>query len=515
MALEGKQVPKTRPFARSFGNYSALFRMAASLLIIVSGTAPLLSQAEGLMPTLDLESSTGQPDENTMTPITEITGSPLADAPLTSSAPANTPADDSLIPLISQPASGELTPLIAQPAASPTESEAGLELTPLHPDSASSVPASLPSLGTDATHPESASTASQNSGDSNFQLKGKASFKTEPTQSTPSVTASTTATGSKPALEKPKPEPTKTTDNKTDQLEKPIKPAKKPFQFSENLGQAIENTKSVFQDKAIKPVNYTSLPGIAVFAVLKHGNERVFGDLPVLFAREYAQRLSVKLPQTKIYNPVYTVDELRMQGLGHIYDQIMSYYVKTGAPEPTATDYLLKQISTNRPNISRIVFVEADVEFNRPDDSTHFLDRAKKLLTDDTPKELHYYVVSRLQIFDTEKPDFPLVWSGNWERTVNSNRFYNVTPSVYSDSDSQQAFSKVSRQMSQDMILVTPKTALMTPNTDTDVQGKLVSGKQPAFPNLPESQVAPKGLSHENKQAIERILQRQNEIGPK
>src|SRR5262249_51370126 len=151
-------------------------------------------------------------------------------------------------------------------------------------------------------------------------------------------------------------------------------------------------------------------------------------------------------------------------------------------PEPTATDYLLKQISTNRPTISRIVFVEADVEFNQPDASTHFLDRAKKLLTDDMPKETHYFVVSHLQIFDAEKPDFPLVWSGNSQRTVNSAHFYNVTPSVYGDSDSQQAFSKVSRQMSQEIILVTPKTALMTPNTETDVQGKLVSGKQPAFP---------------------------------
>jgi len=294
-----------------------------------------------------------------------------------------------------------------------------------------------------------------------------------------------------------------------------LKPERKPFRFNPDVGQAIQNAKGMLTgaEPGIKPVSYSPLPGIAVFAVLKHGNERIFGDLPVMFAREYAQRLGAKLPQTKIYNPIYTVDELRMQGLGHIYDQIMNYYIKTGAPEPTATDYLLKQISTNRPTISRLVFVEADVDFNHPDASTGLWDRTKLILTDDMPKQAKTFVVSHIQIFDAEKPDFPIVWSGNWQRSIKQDQFFNVTPSVYADSDSQQAFARVSRQMSEEMIYVTPKAAYMLPNVKTDIEGQLVSGKQATTSSLLDSQIVPKGLSHENKQAIERILQRQSNPG--
>jgi hypothetical protein len=51
------------------------------------------------------------------------------------------------------------------------------------------------------------------------------------------------------------------------------------------------------------------------------------------------------------------------------------------------------------------------------------------------------------------------------------------------------------------------------------VQGKIVpektsSEKEPAFPNLTEAKPASNRLSNENKQAIQRILQRQNAISP-
>ncbi len=296
--------------------------------------------------------------------------------------------------------------------------------------------------------------------------------------------------------------------------------ARKPLKISVDVSQAIQDAKNIFKPDAIKAVSYTPMPGIAVFAVVKHGNERVFGDLPTLFAREYAQRLGVKVPGTKIYNPIYTVDELRMQGLGHVYDQIMSYYIKTGAPEPTAMDYLLKQISANRPSITRVVFVEADVDFTHPDASTNLMDRVKLAMTDDTPKQMKYFVNSRLQIFDAEKPGFPVVWGGSWRRSVKMDQFYNVTPSVYTDSDSQQAFARVSRQMSQEILFLTPKEAYMIPQYDTAVQGELVNkglsaNSTQAFPNLPETQPQANGrLSNENKQAIERILERQNSIAP-
>lgn len=262
--------------------------------------------------------------------------------------------------------------------------------------------------------------------------------------------------------------------------------------------------------EGMKPVSYNPLPGIVVFPVIKHGNEKAFGDLPILFAREYAQKLELKIPDTRIYHPVYTVDELRMQGLGHVYDQIMAYYLKAGRPEPMAMDYLLKQLSNNSKTISRIVFVEADIDNTHPDQSTSVSDFVKQWMTDGTPKQMRYFVRSRLQIFNAEKPELPMVWSGNWSRTVKTNQFFNVTPSVFADSDSQQAFANISRQMSREILLATPKTAYMDPVYDTAVSGKLVSEQATqGLPNFSERKQLPGRITLENKEAIQRILKRQ------
>lgn len=287
------------------------------------------------------------------------------------------------------------------------------------------------------------------------------------------------------------------------------KPAKHKFSWS-NLGLS-----NPFQaENAMKPVSYTPLPGIAIFPVVKHGNETAFSDLPLIFAREYALKLEQKVPETKVFHPIYTVDELRIQGMGHVYDQVLQYYRKAGRPEPVALDYLLKQLGSHGHSVSRVIFVEADLDTGSPDASTGLIERAKALLTDATPTHMRYFVRSHLQVFDAEKPEFPMVWSGNWSRTVKNNQFFNVTPSVFADSDSQQAFAKVSREMSRELLYVTPKEAYMAPQYDTQVQGKLVSGKEAPFPNLTNMKPTDNPLTKENRQAIQRILQRQNTMGP-
>lgn len=297
-------------------------------------------------------------------------------------------------------------------------------------------------------------------------------------------------------------------------------PAQEPPAAAQAKPKFSFNFNPFQDDKAIKPISYSPLPGIAIFPVVKHGNDVAFGDLPLIFAREYAQRMELKVPETKVYHPIYTVDELRMQGLGHVYDQIMSYYRKAGRPEPMALDYLLKQLSTDGHPISRVIFVEADLDMSHPDSPTSVMERVKGLMTDDTPKQMRYFVHSRLQIFDAEKPDFPMVWGGSWTRSIKTNQFSNVTPSVFADSDSQQAFASVSREMSREIVYITPKAAYMEPQYDTSVQGKIVpekaasEEKEQPFPNLTETKPSPDQLSKENKQAIQRILQRQNAINP-
>jgi len=131
---------------------------------------------------------------------------------------------------------------------------------------------------------------------------------------------------------------------------------------------------------------------------------------------------------------------------------------------------------------------------------------------------MRYFVHSRLQIFDSEKPNFPMVWGGSWTRSIKTNQFSNVTASVFADSDSQQAFARLSREMSRELVYITPKAAYMEPQYDTSVQGKIVpekvSEKEQPFPNFTETKPASDHLSNENKQAIQRILQRQSAISP-
>lgn len=271
-------------------------------------------------------------------------------------------------------------------------------------------------------------------------------------------------------------------------------------------------SKLIPLESGIKPVAYTPLPGIVVFPVIKHGNEKAFGDLPLIFAREYAQRLELKVPETRIYHPVYTVDEIRMQGLGHVYDQIMKYYVKAGRPEPLAMDYLLKQLSNNSKAISRVVFVEADLDTTHPTQSTSVGDWVKQWTTDGLPKQMRYFVRSRMQIFDAESPEFPMVWGGSWVRSIKTDRFLNVTPSIYSDSDSQQAFAGLSRQMSREIILLTPKTAYMHPEYDLAVLGKLLPEAKTGHPtHFSEKNQGNATINAENQEAIHRILRRQNQ----
>jgi hypothetical protein len=281
--------------------------------------------------------------------------------------------------------------------------------------------------------------------------------------------------------------------------------------------EALGNILNPFYDEhAIKPVSYQPLSGIAIFPVLKSGDHKAFADVSVLFAREYAERMELKVPDTKIYNPVYTVDELRLRGLGHVYDKIVDYYSKAGRPEPTATDYLLKQLSSDGKPISRVIFVEANVDMNAQDTATSVIERVQGLMSDGTPKQSRAFVRTRIQMYDAESPNLPMVWGGSWNRTVKMDSYYNVTPSVFAESDSQQAFAKVSRQMSREMIYVMPKEAYMIPVYDTSVQGRLAGpdASETTFPNFTEAKASPNRVSEENKKAIQRILQRQNSISP-
>lgn len=446
-----------------------------ALCLCLSGAAWAVPEA-GMLPSLDLPAvSDGSPAmTQSITPISELTGNPIIEQPAEHTASGAESLAPSPLP---QPTEAE------QPTLKPKQSVTDIQQSP-------------------ATARGEAKPSPKQS------RKLEKSQKKAAAEAAKKVEAA-----AKPAEEQPAPRLEHQPELPAAEAIKPAiteaKAAKPKFSLA-NLGLS-----NPFQpENAIKPVSYAPLPGIAIFPVIKHGNDKAFSDLPLIFAREYALKMEQKVPETKVFHPIYTVDELRIQGMGHVYDQVMKYYLKAGRPEPAALDYLLKQLGSSGHSVSRVVFVEADLDTGHPDAATGLIDRAKALMTDGTPQQMRYFVRSHLQIFDAEKPDFPMVWSGSWSRTVKNNQFFNVTPSVFADSDSQQAFAKVSRDMSRELLYVTPKAAYMAPQYDTQVQGKLVSGKEQAFPNLTETNPNANQLTKENKQAIQRILQRQNAISP-
>lgn len=245
------------------------------------------------------------------------------------------------------------------------------------------------------------------------------------------------------------------------------------------LTPAVDTSDHAKTDQHIETVTYyTPIPAIAVFPVMRHGSERTFADIPVLFAREFALRLEDKAAGSRIINPVYGVERMRLKNVGYIYDQVMNYYLRAGRPEPLALDYLLRQIEDPDRPISRVVFVEAALDTNNPKEPKGLWgikDWAKRFLLEAEPMGMRYRVNGRVQVFDTEDPDIPKLWSFNWRRTVDTEDFYNVTPSVFDDLDSQRLLAGKARQMSRELLFIMPRDVYLDKHVETGVRAEILS----------------------------------------
>jgi hypothetical protein len=217
---------------------------------------------------------------------------------------------------------------------------------------------------------------------------------------------------------------------------------------------------------------------VLIFPVLPQNTAKAFGDLPILFSDEFAAELMHKAAPIQVHNPVYTLEEIKAQGLESTYRKIMEYYVRAHRPEPKALSFLLSELKDALGNtpIERVVFVESDFDINYMTKATKISDRIKQWTTDGIPKDSSYYLRSRIQVFDTTQPEMPMVWGNTWSGVVHGDQFYNMTPSVFHDSDSRMAFSKTSRWMSRQLMLTMSPLVLHHPydaTTDQNVQGKL------------------------------------------
>lgn len=237
--------------------------------------------------------------------------------------------------------------------------------------------------------------------------------------------------------------------------------------------KALSEVRDWHDLKNFKKVSYTPLAAVAIFPVIYHGTDKAFGDLAVLFSNEFANTLEQKAQGTKVLNPVYTVEELKIRGLDRVYQKVMDYYVKAGRPEPKALNYLLKELSADGRQIQRVAFVSAEADMNNYAKNYGISDRMKGWMTDSLPSEERYDIKSRIQIFDSANPELPLVWGFTWSRTMKANRVNNVTSSVYQDSDSVRSFSQASRWMSREILTVIPKHVYLEehPIVDESVDG--------------------------------------------
>lgn len=225
----------------------------------------------------------------------------------------------------------------------------------------------------------------------------------------------------------------------------------------------------------LTPLAYEAVPGILVLPIIRHSNDRVFSDLAMLFAREYAIQLKKMTPKTKIYNPALIQEDIHKRKLDALYEKVIHTYILAGAPDPVTTTYFSSLLEKEGQPISRIVFVDAELDTSHPSAAIGIIGRVKKLLTDATPSEIHYFVEARIQSFDVEKDELPLLWRHSWRRPIVHSKFFNITPSVYDGADSEQALATVSRNMCKELFLITPRSAYMAPVYETSVQGKLAS----------------------------------------
>ncbi len=285
-------------------------------------------------------------------------------------------------------------------------------------------------------------------------------------------------------------------------------------QDPKNKTASTEANKNKKPQKVKKPkeaVVYHDLPAMVVFPVLRHGNEKAFADVAIVFANEFANKLEKKFPHTRIHNPVYSVEQLRVRGLSQVYNQMMDFYIKAGRPEPKALSYLLDELADDGQDIGRAVFIEADIDLHHQQRSFRPKDVFKKLYMDALPNEQRYYVNSRVKVYDTNNPHHPLVWSTTWSHPVKTTGLYNVTASVYQDSDSLSTFSLVSRIMSRIVIGSSPKKTYRqgTTEVDTLVAGEIygTKGKTGASSTQKPSKTNP--LSNTDRHAIQRLLQKQ------
>lgn len=225
---------------------------------------------------------------------------------------------------------------------------------------------------------------------------------------------------------------------------------------------------------------YTELPGILVLPIIPPMANKAFHDSSVMVANSLAEGLSQKLKETTVHQPYYTLQNLHHQGFDKLYKQLNDEYYQSGSPSPTLTQYLLDKLqpTSATPPIHRIIFVQSNVNMNQPDKSYHIMDIFNRLVNDEPSNTPRYLLDTRVKVYDSTSPHLTMLWQGRWTEPVKTQRFANISVSIFDTSDARAAFQKASNRISKVLMLRAPKNSYMQPNTQPVTTATRLNGRR-------------------------------------
>lgn len=226
---------------------------------------------------------------------------------------------------------------------------------------------------------------------------------------------------------------------------------------------------------------YYSVPGILVLPIIPPASQHAFHDSAVMIANSMAEGLEKKFPDTYIYQPFYTLKNLHQQGLGKAYQQLSEQYYQAGRPSPMLLQYIIDHIQPkgSSADISRVVFVQSNVNMNQPDKSHHIIDIFNRFIKDAPSNTPRYHINSRIKVYNNAAAHLDLIWQGQWSEPVKTNQFAQVSISVFDSPDSHVSFQKASNRISTVFMLRSPKPAFMRPNEEPITATQVKANRRP------------------------------------
>jgi hypothetical protein len=220
--------------------------------------------------------------------------------------------------------------------------------------------------------------------------------------------------------------------------------------------------------KTITKTVYEDLPGIWVFPVPNRMlGQKAFADAAYSISAEVAQQLQQSHPDTVVYFPMESIATLKRRNRPLLH-RLWEQWNTEGHFHEDALKAAIDSVQgPNGAEISRVVVVKADTDFNEPQKTRNLIDIVKVWHGDDIPDDMRLFVRTRLSVLNTQGAYSSLAWTGAWQHPIKRSKLMNMTSSVYDDTDSQKSFHDAAQIISNVLRVRAPAEALAKPVTVT------------------------------------------------